>query len=419
MIRHLYSFVFYLILPLVLLRVYWRAMKEPRYSEDLWQRFGTVHSDQASPVWVHAVSAGETIAAASLIRRLLEAGEQVTISNMTPAGRERAEALFGDHPQVDIVYAPYDFPMGVNRFFTNLAPKALVVIDTELWPNMIEAARARRVPVFLVNGRLSEKSARGYARISLLAGPMFQAIDTVFAQSESQAKRFLELGSVNVITAGSIKFDATLPDDFESRADALAVEFAGHHVLLGASTHEGEESLLLEAYQEFKEPGALLVLAPRHTRRVDDVEKLIRDKGFSVQRYSEGAKLRAGTRVYLVDIMGVLIYFYGVCRSAFVGGSLKDVGGHNPMEPGMLGKPIMMGSYRRNIADIAELFEQAGGLVSVQSSEDISSFWRRTMVDSQRDKHSDAVLAVMNENAGALDRVMNVLLPRLTSEKME
>ncbi len=182
MIRLIYSIAFYLILPLIVVRVFWRARKEPRYSEDLGQRLGFVEGVEPGAIWVHAVSAGETIAAGKLVKQLLGAGEKVVVSNMTPAGRERAEALFADEG-VSIVYAPYDLPHGTNNFFSKLQPKALIIIDTELWPNMIASAQKCQVPVFLVNGRLSEKSATGYGRISYLSKPMFESLTMVFAQS--------------------------------------------------------------------------------------------------------------------------------------------------------------------------------------------------------------------------------------------
>jgi 3-deoxy-D-manno-octulosonic-acid transferase len=419
MVRHIYSLVFYLILPLVWLRVFWRARKEPRYSEDLGQRMGELQSARLSPVWVHAVSAGETIAAGNLVFELLRAGEQVIVSNMTPAGRERAEAMFGNHEGLQIVYAPYDLPHGVRRFFDRVNPKALIVIDTELWPNTIACANSLQVPVFLVNGRLSEKSASGYGRVSILSKPMFRGIDTVFAQSETQAQRFSELGSRHVITTGSVKFDASLPVDFHSKVSEFEKKFTDRNVLLGASTHEGEESVLLSAFSDMNDPSAILILAPRHTRRLADVEKHIRDQDLTYQRHSKGEPLDRETKVYLVDTMGDLMYFYGVSLSAFVGGSLVDVGGHNPMEPGLLGKPIMMGPYRRNIADIAELFEQAGGLVSVTGIDDVRSFWERTMDEAERAKISSAVLSVMEQHSGALSRVLDTLLPRLKSSKVE
>lgn len=409
MLRLIYSLVFYLVLPLVFLRVFWRARQEPRYSEDLGQRLGHVARISGKTIWVHAVSAGETIAAERLIRTLLDAGEQVVISNMTPAGRERAEALFPPTPNLSIVYAPYDLPHGVARSFARLNPKALIIIDTELWPNMLATAKKLAVPVYLVNGRLSEKSAAGYDRIRAISKPMFQAITRVFAQTESQAMRFLNLGAEDVVTGGSIKFDAKLPEDFSTRVEVLIEKFSGRKVLLAASTHDGEERIMLKAFQQLTVSDQLLVIAPRHIHRLKVVESLLDEFGFAYQLHSKGAELDPQTKVYVVDTMGDLIYFYGVCESAFVGGSLVDVGGHNPMEPGSLGKPMMMGPYRRNISDIAELFADQGAMVLVEGVTDVLTFWQDTENSARKQAMSEAALTVMEANRGALQKVMHDL----------
>lgn len=413
MIRVIYSVVFYLVLPLILFRVFWRAQKEPRYKEDLSQRLGFIPKIESGAIWVHSVSAGETIAATNLVKRLLASGERVVISNMTPTGRERAEALFGADSRVSIVYAPYDLFYGVKRFFARLQPKALLVVDTELWPNMIAIAKTLSVPVFVVNGRLSEKSANGYSKISWLSEPMFKALDCVFAQSDAQSRRFTELGSQTVRTSGSIKFDAVLPADFNDRRDELGGFFESRIVLLAASTHEGEESVFVDAFLQFARSEHVLVIAPRHTHRVSQVETLLRRKDLSYQLHSKGESLDSDTQVYLVDTMGELMYFYGVCQSAFVGGSLVNVGGHNPMEPAQLGKPIMMGPYRRNIVDIAELFSEAGALREVSDARSVLRFWQETQVASYRETMSNSSLKVMESNRGALDRILDEVSSRL------
>lgn len=426
--RLLYNLLFCLVLPLILVRVYWRARKEPRYSEDLRQRFGLVSSLEPGSIWVHGVSAGETIAAAGLVRELIAAGQKVVFSNMTPAGRERAEALFTQEiskQQLILSYAPYDFVLCVSAFFNRAKPQALIVIDTELWPNIIAQANLRQVPVYVVNGRMSEKSALGYRRVKWLSAPMFAGVRCVFAQSEPQAERFRELGAKNVLTAGSIKFDATLPEDFSEITAALSARFTKRKLLLAASTHPGEESVVLDAYQHFRQRSIqpsikgnpkeeLLVIAPRHIHRVDAVERLLHEAGLTFQKHSRGEPVSEKTQVYLVDTMGELIYFYGLCDSAFVGGSLVDVGGHNPMEPGLLAKPICMGSYRRNIADVADFFQDAGAMVKVNNAEDLANFWQKLEEDPAfKTSMATATAQVMANHRGALKSVLSTILPHL------
>ena len=418
MLRAIYSLLFYLLLPAVVLRVWWRSRREPRYSEDLAQRFGfaPLHSGGEAPVWVHAVSAGETIAARELIERLLLEGHRVIVSNMTPTGRERAEHLFGR--RVTSVYAPYDMPLMIGRFLNRVCPKALIIIDTELWPNMIALSRKAGLPVYLVNGRLSKKSARGYKRMGILSRPMLGSITHVFAQTESQAKLFSGLGARSVTTSGSIKFDARQPADLPKRVTELQKHLAARPIILGASTHEGEESILLEAFLRL-DGEELLVLAPRHSHRSEAVEALLKSQSISFQRHSDGLALDTRNKVYLLDTMGELIYFYGACQIAFVGGSLVNVGGHNPMEPGGLGKPILMGPYRRNIEDIAAQFADAGALLDVSDADDTHAAFAALMSDTaQWEKMSKAALEVMARNRGALDRVCAAILPALRENKL-
>lgn len=402
-------------MPAVYLRVFWRSIKEPQYRADLGQRTGRVDGIVPGAVWVHAVSAGETIAAKGLVECLLDAGHRVLVSNMTPAGRARSTAIFGD--RVTNVYAPYDLPHATYRFLKRVKPTALIIIDTELWPNTIIQARKSGVPVYLANGRLSERSAAGYSRIEKLARPMFQSLTHVFAQTESQAERFRLLGAPLVTVAGSIKFDAQLPADFEPRSSRLRTAFPFDQILLGASTHAGEESLLLEAFLSLNSSKVLLILAPRHTHRAQEVIAQLETSNIRYQKHSDAEIVDPCTRVYLLDTMGELIYFYGICDVAFVGGSLVDVGGHNPMEPAGLGKPVLMGPYRRNIADIAEQFIDEGALKTISSAESIRNAWQELLTQPDlAARMSRSALNVMRRNRGALERVSSVVLLSLATD---
>jgi 3-deoxy-D-manno-octulosonic-acid transferase len=413
-IKSIYCFLFYLIMPAVYLRVFWRSIKEPQYRTDLGHRMGRVNGVTPGAVWIHAVSAGETIAAVGLVECLLEAGHEVLLSNMTPAGRERARAIFGD--RITSVYAPYDLPHAIGRFLRRVKPAALIIIDTELWPNMITLARKSLVPVYLVNGRMSERSADGYTRVEGLSRPMFQSLTQVFAQTASQAHRFRLLGAPLVTDAGSVKFDAKHPPDFESRTTKLRPAFPFDQILLGASTHAGEESLLLEAFMSLNDKKVLLILAPRHTHRASEIVALLKINSVPYQKKSDGEAIDPRTRVYLLDTMGELIYYYGICDVAFVGGSLVDVGGHNPMEPAGLGKPIIMGKYRRNVVDIADQFVDEGALLTVNSADSLKKIWQDLLAQPDlAARMSQAALNVMARNQGSLGRVSSVILPSLAA----
>ncbi len=406
--RLIYSLVFYLITPLIILRLLWRSIREPKYRETPAQRFGFVNGCQTGSIWVHAVSAGETIAAVPLINRFLEADHSVLVTTMTPTGRERVLSLLGD--RVDHCYAPYDLPDAVNRFLNTVKPKALVIIDTELWPNLIDAVGRNDIPCFLVNARLSKKSAAGYRRIAPLSHPMLRNLDRVFAQSSQQGKRFMDIGVTEdqLIVTGSIKFDASLPADLEEKRSELVQKFIGRKVFLAASTHEGEESIVLDAYQRVRtDESNILVLAPRHPHRADRVLKICHDRGLKVAVHSRNESCDAETSVYLLDTMGELTYFYSISNLALVGGSLVDIGGHNPMEPASLGIPMLMGKFRRNIDDIADQFIDAGAMQTVSDAKELADKWQMLVTDDNlRKDMSIAALDVMERNQGALDAVV-------------
>ncbi len=421
-VRSLYSLLFYIATPFVLLRVFWRGRKEPTYRQNLAERFGFVKPSSDHPVWVHAVSAGEMIATVPLIEALLKNGHPVVVTNMTPTGRERCEALVGD--KVENFYVPYDLPDAMSRFLKQIRPKALIIIDTELWPNMLNQSAAAGVKTFLVNGRLSEKSARGYGNISWLSKPMLASLTMAFIQTESQADRFVDLGLPNdrSMVTGSIKFDAKFPADMHDKVKLLKQQFAGRQIFLAASTHPGEETIILDAFRGLKDQtdtteGAdlnasrLLVIAPRHSHRADAVEKLIERSGHTLVRRSEGQLPGPDIQVFMLDTMGELIYFYGIADIAFVGGSLVEgIGGHNPMEPAGLGVPILMGPHRRNVTDIAEQFELEGALKTVADVDELRLAWQQLETDQTLHKQmSTAATQVMTRNRGALMRVIETI----------
>ena len=294
----IYSCLFYLLLPFVFVRLLWRSVREPEYRAVPLERLGFYQSSHpGNLIWVHAVSAGEAIAAVPLIRGLVAAGYRCLVTNMTPTGRERVRHLLGDlmksqmgsgKQPVENCYAPYDTPTAISRFIRYNRPRMLIIIDTELWPNMIRQCRQREIPIALVNARMSAGSARGYGRIGLLSRPMMAALNLVATQTQQHAERFLALGvpAERIVVTGSIKFDALPPA--APRLESARHLTAGRPVLVGASTHDGEELALLRLLPALQEviPNVLLILAPRHTHRSDSVSRLCESMGYQVTRFS-------------------------------------------------------------------------------------------------------------------------------------
>lgn len=412
--RLIYAFAFYLITPLVILRLAFRSIKEPAYRADLLQRFG--HGSRLGDralIWVHAVSAGETIAAVPLVQRLLAKGHGVVLTNMTPTGRQQAQRFLGD--QVINVYAPYDLPGSIARFLNHYQPKALIVIDTELWPNILHACERRNIPACLVNGRLAASSFEGYRRFASMSRAMVTSLRLVAVQSRSHAERFIALGAdpEKVKVLGSVKFDKHLPGDFQERLAGITSIFAGRRVILGASTHPGEEVALLRMFERLKtgNEDLLLVLVPRHVHRVDELIGQIGLDEAQVIRWSERDRYTSRCQIVVVDTMGELGYLYGSATVSFVGGSFVNVGGHNLMEAAMADSAIIMGPYLENIEEIASEFLDAGAMKIVGTEDEMYRAFYELLTDGQARAHQVAQASqILAKNQGALDRVEKELL---------
>ena len=409
--RHLYSLAFYLLLPLVFLRLLYRSLREPGYRQAPWERLGFAPRPagrQEGLLWVHAVSAGEMVAAAPLIERLLAEGRPCLVTNMTPTGRARCRSLLG--ARVQNCYAPYDLPGSVRRFLRRVQPEALIVIDTELWPNIMACCARQGVRRLLVNGRLSARSAARYARLPSLSRPMMAALDALGVQTEAQAQRFIALGArpERVAVTGSIKFDGKAPKGLAAKTAALRKRLGAGPALLGASTHPGEEAALLAAYGRLaaKHPQLTLILAPRHTQRTAEVRQLIAAAGHEPLLFSKESK--AGKRpVLLMDVMGELDACYAVSDLAFVGGSLAPVGGHNLLEAVRGGAAVLMGPHLHNLDDIATQFIDAKAMTVVQSAEDLAEALARLLnAPASRKAMAKRAQAVMARNQGALERTL-------------
>jgi len=417
--RTLYTALFYLGLPLVAIRLWLRARKAPAYARRIGERFTYgMPTLQPGGIWVHAVSVGESISAAPMIRALLERypALPITVTCMTPTGSERIQALFANEPRIQHCYLPYDLPCAAARFLDRVQPRLAVNMETELWPNHIHQCARRGIPVALANGRLSQRSAKGYGRFSKLTAPMLAEMSLLAVQTEAEAQRFRDLGAraETVDVTGSIKFDLTIDPQLLQRATELRSQWQAQDrpVWIAASTHEGEDEVVLDAHRRLlgRHPDALLILVPRHPERFNSVLDLCQREGFATVRRSTGANVDAQTSVLLGDTMGELLFLYALADSAFVGGSLVPNGGHNLLEPAALAKPVLSGPHLFNFLDIAAQLREAGALAEVDDAEGLAVEVQRLFElprDAQR--MAEAGLAVMRRNQGALQRLLDSL----------
>ncbi len=422
--RLLYTVCLTLAMPLVLLRLWWRGRLAPGYRQRIGERFGRLPAGlPRGVVWFHAVSVGETIAAVPLVRALQQArpGLPVLVTSTTPTGSERVRALLGE--SVSHCYLPYDLPWLLRRFIACVQPRLLVILETELWPNTLAACAAAGVPVVLANARLSEQSARGYARVGSLTRGMLQQLAVVAAQNAADGERFVALGlpRERLQVTGSVKFDLTLDAALRDRAAALRAAWTDHGrrpLWIAASTHEGEEAIVLEAQRRLQQqlPGLRLLLVPRHPERFDRVAQQVREAGFTLYRRSSGGVPDDGAQVILGDSMGELLLFYGVADAALVGGSLLPVGGHNLLEPAAWGVPVLSGPYRHNFLAISQLLDDAGALATVHDAAALAAAVAGLLGDAvRRERAAAAGLAVLAANRGAVACQLGVIERCLTA----
>ncbi|MGE7990447.1 lipid IV(A) 3-deoxy-D-manno-octulosonic acid transferase [Pseudomonas sp. NPDC089554] len=416
--RTLYSLLFHLGLPLVALRLFLRGRKAPAYRQRIADRFARgLPTMRRGGIWVHAVSVGESIAAAPMVRALLQAYPDlpITLTCMTPTGSERIRAMFKDEPRIQHCYLPYDLPWAAGRFLDHVQPRLGIIMETELWPNHIHQCAKRGIPVALANARLSERSARGYARFAGLTRPMLEEMSLIAVQTEAEAERFRSLGARAecVQVTGSIKFDLKVDEQLLPRARQLREQWAAAQrpVWIAASTHEGEDALILQAHRQLLavHSDALLVLVPRHPERFAAVHALCAE-AFTVARRSTGERVDSNTQVLLGDTMGELLFLYALADIAFVGGSLVPTGGHNPLEPAALALPVITGPHVFNFLEISAMLREAGALRQVDDAQGLAQEVRR-LVELPQDarRMGEAGRAVMQANQGALQRLLDGL----------
>ncbi|WP_278618381.1 lipid IV(A) 3-deoxy-D-manno-octulosonic acid transferase [Ectopseudomonas oleovorans] len=415
--RLLYTLLLHLALPLIALRLALRARKAPTYARRINERFSLgLPSMKPGGIWVHAVSVGESIAAAPMIRALQAHYPElpITVTCMTPTGSERIQALFG--ASVQHCYLPYDLPWAAARFLNRMQPRLAVVMETELWPNHIHQCAKRGIPVALANARLSERSARGYARFGKLTAPMLAELSLIAVQTQTEAQRFLTLGARAgcVEVTGSIKFDLKIDAELLQRADALRQQWQAttRPVWIAASTHAGEDEIVLAAHRQLlkTQPDALLILVPRHPERFNSVHELCISERLTTRRRSTAEAVQASDQVLLGDTMGELLFLYALADIAFVGGSLVANGGHNLLEPAALGKPVLSGPHLFNFLEIAAQLREAGALNEVENAGQLADKVVALLNEpSEMQRMSQAGLSVLKANQGALQRLLEGL----------
>ena len=429
MARALYTMLWWIALPFLPLRLWWRGRREPGYLFRIGERFGHFAADAPPPsgeaLWIHAVSLGETRAAAPLIARIQRERPRakILLTHMTATGRETGRALYGD--RVMQAWLPYDIPFAVRAFLARFRPHAGVLMETELWPNLAAECRACGIPLFLVNARLSEGSAAGYARIASLSRPMLESLSGVSAQSPADAERLITLGARKVVVSGNLKFDIAVPDTASELARELRSRTGDARPLwVAGSTREGEEALILDALTgpsaRALPPGTLTIIVPRHPQRFDAVAQLLRSRGTPFALRSTNAPVPADVGVLLGDSIGEMFGYYAAADVAFVGGSLLPLGGQNLIEPIAVGVPTLFGPYTFNFADASARAIDAGAAIRVADAAALVTKVGALLDDvAARAAMRERALAFCGAHRGATDRLWAWLAPKLPPDSSD
>ena len=420
--RLLYNlFTYVLLVPFL---IYWlvRGLGNRSYFDRLGNRFGFGFPRLKRSIWIHAVSVGEVQAAVPLIRTLASRfpEREILITTVTPTGAERVRARFGD--TVHHAYLPFEFPHAVNRFFERTNPDAALVMETEIWPNLYRGCGVRGVPLILVSARISPKSVPGYRKLLPLIRETLSHGIIIASQSQDDADRFLSLGAAPERTCvmGNIKFDYEPDAEILEQGRALRETLFGERpVWIAASTHEGEEQLVLDVHETLRSrhEDLLLVLVPRHPERFATVRELIRKRGFDVVSRTE-AQPAGDAAVFLGDTMGEVPIFYAASDVAFVAGSLVPIGGHNLLEPAALGVPVVTGPHNFNAQDIADLFIEMGGCRRVGGPQELADTISELLANpDEAARLGGTGQKVLEDNRGALERLLVLLEPLLASDE--
>jgi len=427
----IYNLILHLALPFILLRLYWRGRKAPAYRQRIAERFGFngIQVSAGQCLWIHTVSVGEFIAAQPLIRRIQSEQPNLTliITSMTPTGSTQITQVLGE--TVEHCYLPYDYSWAQNKLMAAWQPKLLLILETELWPNLLRAAHKHAVPVVIANARLSQKSADGYKKFSSFSRLLMSYIDYIAVQAEPDANRFIDLGlpAERLTVTGSIKSDITVSDLQKKKAKALRRQWGEtRSIVMAASTHRGEDEIVLSAFNQLRREisDSLLVLVPRHPERFNEVADLIAQQGFKSTRRSDQLAKTASPvdseddnfiapecSVILADTMGELMVLLGAVDVALVGGSLlPEMGGHNVLEPIAWGKPVIVGPGMRNFQSLFEQLQAVQGIVQVQSAEELATAFANLLRDTSLRTHTiEQSQSVLNANKGALEALVTIV----------
>ena len=420
MARFLYSLLISLLSPLFVLRLFVKSVNEPGYRRQWWRRFALGMPSRMRSgdglIWVHAVSVGELLAVAPLVERMLQEwpDKAVLITNTTPTGSEQTQKLFGD--RVEHTWFPFDTPLVTGAFLRHWSPQLVVMVETEIWPNIMASAREQGIPVALVNARLSARSARGYARFGQFTRETLRDFSLIAAQSKSDDRRFRRIGAdpeaMHVV--GSIKFDIDLAarrGQLDVIKSELGSEIKSRPLWAAASTHPGEEQLVIDAYQALSQRGfkTRLLIAPRHTNRTADIIKLLEKTGLSYQRRSEKVAINRDTDVLIVDTLGELSAFLGLADAAFIGGSLVPRGGHNPIEAAAWGCAVITGPHVINFAAIVRDMERGGAIRIVVDEQELADRLASVWESDRQDSDAKRTQTFIETRRGATRRQLDLL----------
>lgn len=401
--------------PLIWLKLFLRGKKAPDYRKRWAERYGFCRNKvKPNGILIHTVSMGETIAAVPLIQTLLTQFPHlpITVTTMTPTGSNYVTKHLKN--SVSHVYLPYDLPCAIRRFLNTMKPKIVIIMETELWPNLITALHKKQIPLIIANARLSARSAKGYARFAKSTQKMLSQITHIAAQDHASAERFLKLGlrEDQLSVTGSIKYDISLSDAIKTQSEHLRQSWAQNRLVwIAASTHEGEETILLNAHRHLLEtfPDLLLILVPRHPERFKTVENQLINAHFSYVKRSENTAPENATQVVLGDSMGELLTLFGVADIAFIGGSLVPRGGHNPLEAALHHLPILMGKHVFNFHIICDELAKKQGLIFVDDATLTQTIQSLLEHPSKRQIYGENAFNVLKSNQGALNRLLEKL----------
>ncbi|MEQ1837764.1 MAG: lipid IV(A) 3-deoxy-D-manno-octulosonic acid transferase [Candidatus Nitrotoga sp.] len=414
--RRFYTFTLWLLLPYVAFHLLWRARKQPEYLSHIGERFGHYTVASKRPIiWLHTVSVGETRAAANLIQQLQKTypQHQLLLTHTTPTGRAASEQLYGN--EVLRVYLPYDYPFVVENFLQHFKPSLGILLETEIWFNLIHACHIKNIPLLLLNARLSEKSAARYARFSHLTQLGLKELSAVAAQSENDAIRLKNLGATQVAVMGNLKFDIVPPSTMLELGAVLRVQWGqSRKIFLAASTRIGEEALLLQALQQINISNMLTVIVPRHPQRFNEVADLLTQRNIRFQRRSKNLPITDDIQVLLGDSMGEMFAYYAACDMAFIGGSLLPYGGQNLIEACSVGKPVLIGPHTFNFAQATEQAVECGAAVRVRDVAELAQIVQNLFNHPEKiDAASKAALKFVNAHRGATQLAMTHIAPLL------